>query len=53
MSVSATSTPVTGTRKKVVETTKTGKTIEAIEIAGAGKDGKESKGGKNPRLNLA
>ena len=46
VSVSITSTLVTGTREEGFET------VEAVETAGAGKDDKESKGSKNPRSNL-
>lgn len=41
MPISATSTPVTGTREE---------TVEDAEIAGADKDGKESKGGDPKNL---
>ena len=43
VSVSATSTPVTETREKTVETAKAVKTAEAVESAKVGKDGAESK----------
>ena len=48
--VSATSTPVTGTREKASENAETSKTGKAIEIV---KDGKKSKDDENLRLNLA
>ena len=47
VSVSATSMSVTGTKEGAV------KTVEAIEIVGAGKNSKKSKGGENLRSNLA
>ena len=42
VSVSATSTPVTRTREKTVETAKAMETAKAIKTAGTGKDGKKS-----------
>ena len=44
VSVTATSTPLTGTREETVETTEAVKTAEAIKTAEVGKDGNESKG---------
>ena len=44
VSVSVTSTPLTGTREKAVETVKAIRTAEVVEIAEVGKDGEESKG---------
>ena len=44
VSVSATSTPVTETRKEAVEAAKSIGTADAVEIAKVDKDNKESKG---------
>ena len=58
MSVSATSIPITGTKKEMIEITETGKTAKAVETAKvakttwASKKDKESKGDENLRLNL-
>lgn len=52
VSVLATSMPVSRTREEVVETFKIAKTAEAIETAGAGKDGEESKDGEDLRSNV-
>lgn len=48
---SATSMPVTGTRKKAVETIKTTETAEAVKTTKVGKDGKKNKGDRNLKSN--
>ena len=50
--VLAFSTQMTRTREKVFRIANTDKTAKAIETARAGKDGKKSESGENPRSNL-